>query len=152
MSRRSSMALERLIGHRFPSTGLKNYFHLTTEWADELTPVTHLRAHKIENILQVSEQPVVTIESAFNIAEALSSPKPTLVRLLQTLRLVSLGMSYERAGELIQVEMHHISKLKSLIETTNERMRFSSKVDKKIKLKGSKCPNALLESLTGSAW
>ena len=28
VSRRSAMALARLMGHRFPSTGLKNYFHL----------------------------------------------------------------------------------------------------------------------------
>lgn len=152
VSRRSGMALARLMGHRFPSTGLKNYFHLATEWADELTPVTHLRAHKIENVLQVPKQPVVTVEPAQSMAEALSYPKPTLTRLLQTLRLVSLSMSYERAGELMQVEMQHISKLQSLIEITNERMRFSSKVDKRIKLKGSECSNALLESLTDSAW
>lgn len=152
VSRRSGMALARLMGHRFPSTGLKNYFHLATEWADELTPVTHLRAHKIENVLQVPKQPVVTVEPAQSMAEALSYPKPTLTRLLQTLRLVSLSMSYERAGELMQVEMQHISKLQSLIEITNERMRFSSKTNKRIKLKGSECPNALLESLTDSAW
>ncbi len=152
VSRRSSMALARLMGHRFQSTGLKNYFHLTTEWSDDLTPVTHLRAHTIENILQISEQPLVTIEPAQSMAEALSYPKPTLARLLQALRLVSLGMSYERAGELMHIEMRHISRLQKLIETTNERMRFSSKVDKRIKLKGSECPNALLESLTDSAW
>lgn len=152
VSRRSGMALARLMGHRFPSTGLKNYFHLTTEWANELTPVTHLRAHKIENILQISEQSMVTIEPVQSMARALSYPKPTLARLLQALRLVSLGMSYERAGELMHIETQHICKLQKLIETTNERMRFSSKVDKRIKLKGSECPNALLESLTDSAW
>ncbi|MDY0207794.1 MAG: hypothetical protein RBR82_14405, partial [Pseudomonas sp.] len=152
VSRRGSMALARLMGHRFPSTGLKNYFHLTTEWADELTPVTHLRAHKIENILQISEQSMVTIEPAQNMAEALSYPKPTLARLLQALRLVSLGISYERAGELMHIETQHICKLQKLIETTNERMRFSSKVDKRIKLKGSECPNAFLESVTDSGW
>lgn len=152
VSRRGSMALARLMGHHFPSTGLKNYFHLATEWADELTPVTHLRAHKIENILQVSEQPIVTIEPAQNMADALSYPRPTLAKLLQALRLVSLGMGYERAGELMHIETRHISRLQKLIETTNERMRFSSKVDKKIKLKGKDCPNALLESLTDGAW
>ena len=152
VSRRSGMALARLMGHRFPSTGLKNYFHLATEWANELTPVTHLRAHKIENILQVSEQSIVTIEPVQSMARALSYPKPTLARLLQALRLVSLGMGYERAGELMHIETQHISRLQKLIETTNERMRFSSKVDKRIKLKGSECPNALLESITDAGW
>ncbi len=152
VSRRSGMALARLMGHRFPSTGLKNYFHLATGWADELTPVTHFRAHKIENILQVSEQSIVTIKPAQSMAEVLSYPKPTLARLLQALRLVSLGMGYERAGELMHIETQHISRLQKLIETTNERMRFSSKVDKRIKLKGSECPNALLESITDAGW
>jgi hypothetical protein len=86
------------------------------------------------------------------MAEVLSYPKPTLARLLQALRLVSLGMGYERAGELMHIETQHISRLQKLIETTNERMRFSSKVDKRIKLKGSECPNALLESITDAGW
>lgn len=152
VSRRAGMAMARLMGHRFPSTGLRNYFHLGTEWADELTHVTHLRAHKIANILQVPEQPTVLKQSVQNIAEAMIYPKPTLFRLLQTLRLVSLGIGYERAGEMMQVETQYIYRLQRIIEQTNSRMRFSSTVDKNLKLKGEDCPNALLESLTDGAW
>lgn len=39
-SRRSDMALARLMGHSFHSTVLKNYFHLTTLLVDVLIPVS----------------------------------------------------------------------------------------------------------------
>ncbi|WP_205341676.1 hypothetical protein [Denitrificimonas caeni] len=151
-SRRSAVAIARLMGHKFPSTGLKNYFHLATEWADQLTPVIHTRAHKIVSVLQVFEQATVLKTRVQNIADTLNYPNLTLMKALQVLRLVSLGMGYERAGELMQVRPLHISRLQGIIFQTNARMRFSSKADKNIKIKGEDFPNALLESLSDGAW
>lgn len=152
ISRRSAMALARLMGHRFPSTGLKNYCHLVTDWIDELTPATHLRAHKINNIIQIPELPVVPSTVPLGISDALKYPEPSLLQLLKTLRLVSIGLGYERAGELMQIHPKHLSSLQRTIQLANDRMRFSSPANKKLKLKGSDLPNALLESISDAAW
>lgn len=152
LSRRSAMALARLMGHRLPSTGLKNYCHLVTDWIDELTPPVHLRARKIKTITQVAELPIVSKSTTIDLVETLKYPDPSLLQLLKVLRLVSVGISYGRAGELMQLHPQHLQNLKNNIERANTRIRFSSSVDKRVKLKGEDLPGALLESITDGAW
>lgn len=152
VSRRGAMALARLMGHRFPSTGLKSYFHLATQWADELTPVSQQRAHNIDGALQLPELPVKKLKAMSSINEDLLYAAPTLGKTLQCLRLVSLGMGYSRAGELMRLEPKYVALLQKIFETTNTRMRFSASSDKRVKLPGELCPNALLESIPDQAW
>lgn len=152
VSRRGAMALARLMGHKFPSTGLKNYFHLTTQWADQLTPVSQQRVHNIDEALQLPDLPVKKIKIVGNINENLIYDSPTLGKTLQCLRLVSLGMGYSRAGELMRLDPKYVTLLQKVCETTNTRMRFSASSDKRVKLPGELCPNALLESIPDQAW
>lgn len=152
VSRRGAMAVGRLMGHRFPSTGLKNYCHLVTDWIDQLTPVVHQRAHKLSGVVQISELPTRPATDSPAMVAALHYPAPTLGALLRTLRLVGLGQSYERAAELMKIHPNVQAQLKSVINLANDRMRFSSPTDKNVKLKGKDCPNALLETLTDEAW
>ncbi|MAO11697.1 MAG: hypothetical protein CMG82_00070 [Marinobacter sp.] len=152
VSRRSAMAAGRLMGHRFPSTGLKNYCHLVTDWIDRLTPVVHQRARKLAGVVQISELPTRPATASPEMVAALDYPAPTLGALLRTLRLVGLGQRYERAAELMKIHPNVQAQLKSLINLANNRMRFSSPTDKNVKLKGEDCPNALLETLSDQAW
>lgn len=152
VSKRSAMALGRLMGHQLPSTGLKNYCHIVTDWSDALTPVVHQRARKMTGVIQISELPTVLKVSEPRVVESLSYTKPSLTALFQTLRLVGLGMTYERAGALIKIHPQYLTNLQRTIENANKRMRFSSPTNKKIKLKGIDCPNALLEYLSDAAW
>lgn len=152
VSRRGAMALARLMGHKFPSTGLKNYFHLATQWADELTPISQQRAHSIAEAVQLTELPIKKVKAVGSINEDLLYAAPTLSKTLQCLRLVSLGMGYSRAGELMRLDPKYVALLQKVCETTNTRMRFSASSDKRVKLSGELCPNALLESLPDQAW
>lgn len=150
-SRRSAMALARLMGHRYPSTGLKNYFHLATGWADELNSVKSQRTHKIKQALQVAELSTNKPDQ-YKLNEKLSHSKPTLTKTLQCLRLVSLGMGFIQAGDLVRLAPSFVKQLQGVFDITNSRIRFTSTKDSKIKLTGEHCPNALLESITDSAW
>ena len=152
VSRRSAMALARLMGHRFPSTGLKNYFHLTTQWADTLTPVSQQRAHEIEQALQIHKHPCIKINPPASMEQSLLYAQPTLVKTLQCLRLMALGMNHERAGRLMRLPPEYSLQLHSIFEQTNARMRFTASGDKRVKIKGEQCPNALLESIPDDAW
>lgn len=152
VSRRSAMALARLMGHKFPSTGLKSYFHLATQWADELTPVSQQRAHSIGEALQLHELPTKKVKAVSSIDENLRYTVPTLSKTLQCLRLASLGMGYSRAGELMRLEPTYVKQLQEVFDKTNARLRFSASADKRVKLSGEFCPNALLEAIPDQAW
>lgn len=152
VSRRSAMALARLMGHRFPSTGLKNYCHLVTDWSDALTPVVHQRARKLAGAIQVSDLPRAPTASPPEIQSSLAYPPLSLGQLFKALRLVAMGMTYERAGFLLQIHPQYLGALEKTLERANERMRFSSPTDKKVKLKGRELPHALLKSLSDGAW
>lgn len=152
VSRRSAMALARLMGHKFPSTGLKNYFHLATQWADELTPVNQQRAHSIAEAVQLTELQIKKVKAVVSINEGLLYAAPTLGKTLKCLRLVSLGMGYSRAGKLMRLEPKYVTLLQTVFETTNARMRFSASSDKRVKLSGELCPNALLEAIPDQTW
>ena len=146
------MALARLMGHRFPSTGLKNYFHLATQWADELTPVKQQRAHEIGQALQIGKHACIELKPIASMEHSLQYAQPTLVKTLQCLRLMALGINHQRAGRLMCLPPDYIQRLHSTFEHTNARMRFTSSTDKRVKLKGDQCPNALLQSIPDDAW
>ena len=154
-SRRTAMALARLMGHRFPSTGLKNYMHQMTEWADAWTPVHHQRSYRINGVTNLTEYPKVQqFRSQSTIEPELQYAPPTLSRLLQTLRLISLGIDYYRAGLLMRLHPEYLMTLLRIIHHANHRMRFKHPLDKNRWIKGEDHPDeyALLTSITDTGW
>ncbi|MAY14130.1 MAG: hypothetical protein CMI06_02195, partial [Oceanospirillaceae bacterium] len=97
LSRRSSMALARLMGHQHVTTGMVSYNHLLLDWADRLVPAASLRTRIIPGALQTDVyeryQPPVQ-----NTPQSLSFEPPTLLNMLKMLRLVSVGRSFTQAG------------------------------------------------------
>ena len=152
VSRRSTMAMARLMGHRFPSTGLGSYFHGMTDWCDALTPVTTPRARRIQGVLQVSELPQRPEATLPAMAESLDYTQPSVGSLLKLLRLVATGIPYDRAGELLLLHPNLVARLEFAVTETTSRMRFSSPHDKNVKLRGADYPNALLEPISDAAW
>ncbi|MBQ0746062.1 MAG: hypothetical protein KBT73_05860 [Marinobacter sp.] len=151
-SRRITMALARLMGHRSPRTGLVNYFHLLTEWSDQLTPITHQKIRAIKNVPNVMSWPTEKKSDLKNLGRELVYPKPTLAKLIQTLRLVSLGQSYVRAGNALQLNPDWIIALEAVFQNANNKQSFKSDEDRATWLSGENCPNALLESVIPESW
>lgn len=152
ISRRSSMAMARLMGHRYPGTGLHSYCHLLTDWADRLMPVPRQRAKKFQGPLQLDELSTVAVRPQPELLTALSYQEPTLTRLFQIVRLAALGMGYERAGELLGVDPRHVELLQRTLDQVNSRMRFTWNVEKKRKIKGADHPDILIKNITKAAW
>jgi hypothetical protein len=65
---------------------------------------------------------------------------------------MALGINHQRAGRLMCLPPDYTQRLHSTFEYTNARMRFTSSTDKRVKLKGDQCPNALLQSIPDNAW
>lgn len=151
-SRRVGMALARLMGHWSPRTGLLNYFHLLTEWSDQLTPVTHHKVRTIPSVHNLGSWPAVQKSSLPEQSLELTYPKPSLVKVFQTLRLVSLGQSFLRAGTALRLRPDWIIALESVFQQANNLQSFKSDGEKGGWLDGKDCPNALLESVTQDAW
>lgn len=150
-SRRSGMAMARLMGHAFVSTGFKNYFHLATDWADALTPVSNQRVRKITEAVQIEELSIITVKQA-EPASIYRFPTPSLKTIFKVLRLVSLGATYERAGEAFELNPRYSKLLKENFGIATSNMRFTSELDSSIKIRGAENPKALLESITSSGW
>lgn len=150
-SRRSGMAMARLMGHAFVKTGLKSYFHLATDWADALTPIAHQRARKLAKAIQVSEFSSI-IDTKDKVIKVYQYPTPTFESILKVLRLASLGVSYERAGEVFELQPKYSRLLEQNITLATSAIRFTSEQSSSIKIKGANIPKALLESITGSGW
>ncbi|WP_417522018.1 hypothetical protein [Marinobacter sp.] len=151
-SRRIGMALARLMGHRSPRTGLLNYFHLQTEWSDQLTPIIHQKFRTISNVSNVSSWPVAENTAPLTPAQEFAYPKPTLATLFQTLRLVALGQSYVRAGAALKLAPSWIVALENTFNRANATQSFKFDTGKACWFSGKDCPNALLESIIPDAW
>ncbi|WP_146084233.1 hypothetical protein [Marinobacter maroccanus] len=151
-SRRSGMALARIMGHRHPRTGMKNYNHLMTDWADALTPVVHKRARLLSSAFNTKDFEHAPTYSASELPSALLFPKLSLTRIFRLLRLVSQGLSYERAGQLMQLRPDHTAALQRVFQQANANMRFKTRSDKKAWVNGTQLPNALLQSISDDGW
>lgn len=155
VSRRSTMALARAMGHSTPHTGIRSYDHLMTDWADALTPVTSSRTHRLQNAINTADWP---------IQEPLppSSDKPLLCRNLPTpetivaaLRLMSLGYSVERIETRMRLEPGATDLLDRIVERTNHKLRFrvlDAETEKPVWIYGSEKPRLLLKKINDSAW
>tara|TARA_R110002167_G_scaffold139223_5_gene326694 strand:- start:5627 stop:6931 length:1305 start_codon:yes stop_codon:yes gene_type:complete len=161
LSRRVGMAVPRLMGHSGPSSGLKNYNHLMTEWCDALTPVVSERCLEVSGAFNTGDLEESRPMIAMVDQSPLAYPVPSLERVLKTLRLVSQGRSYAKAGELAGLEPALLANLEDVISKTTNKMRFKRRLgdwsagnehDEKDWFIGREMPNALLHYIQESAW
>lgn len=152
ISRRSGMAIARLMGHHRPQAGLKNYNHLMTEWADSLTPITKPRARIINEIYNTKRFEEISIAIKNEIKEPIGFPEPTLLQALQLLRLVSLGKTFEQAGKMTKTNPDFNDMLKDVFASANDKMRFKTRGEQDKWLTGNEYSNALLHYVSDAAW
>lgn len=150
VSIRSSMGLSRLMGHSGPSSGLKNYNHLVTEWADALTPVKTERALVIKGIVNTRDFEYVKSGAPVDPPQICFS-KPTLLLTFKLLRLVSQGRSYPQAAKLLSLEPGFASDIQANFDAANRVMRFKKRGENAW-FKGEDSPNAMLHYINDSAW
>ncbi|MCY0967153.1 hypothetical protein [Parathalassolituus penaei] len=151
VSRRCPMALARLLGHRHPSTGMSSYNHLLLEWADQLTPVSSERTHKISNAFDAQNLEKYQPPKAPKQAQ-LVFLKPTLLNLMKTLRLVSLGRTFEQAGAANQLDPEFTRTVETVFYNANHKMRFKQRGVDSGMILGSEHPHALIEYISDDAW
>ncbi|AMO67248.1 hypothetical protein AZF00_02560 [Zhongshania aliphaticivorans] len=147
---RSSIGLARLMGHSGASSGLKNYNHLMTEWADSLTPVRTERALVINGIFNTAEFERIHMEK-FPQAPDISFRDPTLLSTIRLLRLVAQGRSYQSAGKLVALHPDFVCSVQANFDKANEVMRFKKRGENGW-FKGKTAPNAILHYINDSAW
>lgn len=150
ISIRSSMGLARLMGHSGPSSGLKNYNHLVTEWADALTPVKSQRALMIKSMINTKDFERTQPEKATKAPEIIFRA-PTLLSTFKLLRLVAQGRSYPQAGKLLSLHPEFVADIQANFDDANRMMRFKKRGENSW-FKGENSPNAMLEYITESAW
>ncbi|CAA0110701.1 Tyrosine recombinase XerC [Zhongshania aliphaticivorans] len=147
---RSSIGLARLMGHSGASSGLKNYNHLMTEWADSLTPVRTERALVINGIVNTAEFDRIHIEKLPQVPD-ISFQKPTLLLIFKLLRLVAQGRSYQSAGKLVALHPDFVCSVQANFDKANEVMRFKKRGENSW-FKGEDSPNAIVHYINDSAW
>lgn len=151
LSRRCPMALARLMGHRYPSTGMSSYNHLLLEWADQLTPVTSARTRKISNAFDAQNLERYHAPKAPK-QRPLEYQQPTLLNLLKTLRLVSLGRTFEQAGAANQLNPDFTRTIETVFYNANYKMRFKRRGTESGMIQGSEHPNLLIHYISYDAW
>ena len=153
-SRRIGMALARLMGHRSPRTGLLNYCHLLTEWADLLTPVSSDRVRRLEHATNIDRWPEAPQPQVPQLKAELSYPELTLERMFQAVRLVSQGHNFKRAGALVALHPSVVRRLEKVLTTANKKQVFKLSLpgEKAQWIEGQNDVNALLTAISSSAW
>src|SRR5690554_1323549 len=114
INRRSPMALSILMGHAHPSTSLKSYNHLITEWADYLIPHQESKTHKLKTAIQLNDwekwtPPKIKKRSKIDFLE------PTLRTLAEIVRLVALGKSFMQAASILDIDPVHAENIQMLM-------------------------------------
>ncbi|MFT7014076.1 MAG: hypothetical protein ACJAY7_000002 [Pseudohongiellaceae bacterium] len=150
ISIRSSMGLSRLMGHSGPSSGLKNYCHLVTEWADVLTPVKSPRALVIKGIINTKDFVRIQPEKTA-MAPEITFIAPTLLSVFKLLRLVAQGRSYAQAGKLLRLHPEFVAGIQANFDDANRIMRFKKRGENAW-FKGANSPNAMVQYITEPAW
>ncbi len=150
-SRRTGMALARLMGHHRPNTGLTSYNHLLSDWADSLTPVESIRIHALGGVYDTKSFSVVTTAALDIDIECLKPPPPTLESIFRTLRLVAFGKSFALAGQINLLPPQLANDLEEIFSASNAKMRFKLKRGERW-LSGKGYPNALLHYVSDTAW
>lgn len=150
LSRRSSMALARLMGHQHVTTGMVSYNHLLLDWADRLVPAASLRTRIIPGALQTDVyekyQPPVQ-----NTPQSLRFEPPTLLNILKMLRLVSVGRSFAQAGAALGLNPDVVVATETVFFNANRKMWFNKRGED-ARITGEDFPHVLLHYINHDAW
>tara|TARA_R110001599_G_scaffold97946_4_gene252180 strand:+ start:17 stop:1501 length:1485 start_codon:yes stop_codon:yes gene_type:complete len=152
VSRRSGMATARLLGHRHPRTGSLNYSHVLTDWADQLTPVRHERARKIDGVLNTKTLSRIEIPALEKTDISVRYTRLNFMVLWKVLRFVGLGMSYERAGTRVNLSPEDTQVIANIVRVAESHMRFKVKGESETWVSGAYHPNILLRQVGEKAW
>lgn len=148
VSRRSPMALARLMGHSSPTTGMRSYNHLLTEWADQLTPVTSQRI-EVSGVINTKDFKKYKAPKLKKIS--IEYQPASMENIFKVLRLVAIGWSYDKAGHQLGLSPAVVQSLGKTFNQANDKMRFNKRGDKS-KVIGAELPHALLRYVTSDAW
>lgn len=157
-TRRTSMALARVMGHSAPPTGLRSYNRSALEWADSLTPVKSQRVHSLPNAFNTKNcatRKLFTQSQSHTQLIPTSSLTPE--NTVRALRLLSRGYSSERIENSLNLEPGSVWSLSQLISSVSRKMRFkmnhvSAGDEKFVWVNGSSHPNLLLRKIGEQAW
>ncbi|MCH4810526.1 hypothetical protein [Vreelandella neptunia] len=149
-SRRITMALARLLGHRQPVTGLLNYNHLVLEWADTLTPVKGVNGSILQEAIKIEDFKRYTPTSSQPQNNVLYS-EPTPHLLMKALRLGALRQNVRRASEALGLSPEHATILADIIDVAENNMRFKIR-GKELWVTSREYPLGLLRSISDTAW
>lgn len=153
ISRRTGMALARLMGHHRPDTDLLSYNHLLTDWVDSLTAVKSERTHEIEDVYNTQDFTPVEVDISDISQDSLQLPQPDLVRIFRALRLVACGKSFPAAGQLNLLSHELINDLQATFDAANAKMRFKVLGGGSAKwFLGAENPDSLLHYVTDASW
>jgi len=154
-TRRSAMALARIMGHSAPNTGFKSYNRLATEWADALTPVRSGRVRQIPNAIQVNGWSVQDKAIPNNDVPLLSDKLATPRNIAQALRLKALGYQRDRIEASMQLKPGCLAPLDWLVNKVNSRLRFKVfdvSQQKSALDYGENHPDLLIKKIASEAW
>tara|TARA_R110001592_G_scaffold224197_1_gene479760 strand:+ start:2015 stop:7387 length:5373 start_codon:yes stop_codon:yes gene_type:complete len=151
ITRRSGMALARLVGHSLPGIGLKSYNHIMTDWADALTPVKSARSGAIAGAFNTKSFARYSPPVAPTIIPV-TFEQPTLNAIIKTLRLASLGMDYVRAGSLLNLRPYIAESIRCAVDITSNQMRFKLKGEVNRWVSGKDYNGSLLDYISDGSW
>ena len=124
VSRRSTMALARAMGHSQAGTGFRNYNHLMTDWADSLTPLPAGRTRRLSGAIQTCDWPIRSTVPQTAPVSLFQFRPPTLSNLLGTLRLASLGVPFAQAGDEMCISPVVVEELRQMMPAISKKHRF----------------------------
>jgi len=116
--RRSSMALAVIMGHVHPSTSLKSYNHLITDWADEFFIVKNERVDKLKTAIQINEWHKYKVEKNSATQNTLFK-EPTFPLLVQMMRYIALGKTFQQAADILELSPLHASNLEKILSNVS---------------------------------
>ncbi|ELY20250.1 hypothetical protein ACK8HJ_05565 [Vreelandella titanicae] len=152
VSRRSGMAMARLMGHRHPRIGSLNYSHCLFDWADQLTPVHHKRARRIVGVLHTDTLLRSKAPALEQVDVTVCYAELSFIALWKVLRFVGLGMSYERAGRHVNIRPEDVEAIATVARQAESHMRFKLKNNSDSWVNGESYPYILLRSLGEKSW
>jgi len=113
LDRRASMAIAIVMGHKHASTSLKSYNHLITEWADELLPLAPSKTHQLSEAIQLDAWEKWQAPKIQH-TEKIEFVLPSVQTLIQVMRLVALGKTFEQAVHIVGLHPNHANQLEVL--------------------------------------
>lgn len=156
VSRRSTMALARTMGHSRPHTGLTSYDHLMTDWADFLTPVSSSRVHRLANATHTEDWKIITGSTSINCKSLLITRRPHNAGIIaRALRLMGMGYGVERTETVMQLEPGSVAQSERLMDAINSKLRFKmldAESHSSIWVYGYDKPRLLLRKINEGAW